>query len=224
VETEESDEEEDEAVEEGDEGEDEEEEEEEEEDVPLTIRGAPPTCHPGRRKSGESKMRLNRAVPSQVQTDASKKKKKPKKAQSSQSVIVSQHKAQVREKQPEDLPDATQHVSAASGKNTYIVEIEKQLWGFNGNFVPYALASLGPAMAEGGSASAEREKLFIATAVDMGLLSSEDAIILAQLSGEDRAAFKNRLKKQKVLLQTVDQVCEDTVAFYLPSVQCFYIP
>ncbi len=205
METEESDEEEDEEEEEGDEAEDEE-EEEEEEDVQLTIRGAP-TCHPGgpgRRKSGESKMLMNRAVPSQVQTDASKKKKKPKK--SSQSVLVSQHKAQVREKQPEDLPDATQDVSAASGKSTYIVEIEKQLWGFNGNFVPYALASLGPAMAEGGSASAEREKLFIATAVDMGLLSSEDAIILAQLSGEDRAAFRNRLKKQKVLLQTVDQV------------------
>jgi hypothetical protein len=81
METEESDEDEDEDVEEGDEDEDEEEEEEGEETkelVPLTIRGAPPTCHPGRRKSVESKMLMNRAVPSKVQTDASKKKKKPK--------------------------------------------------------------------------------------------------------------------------------------------------
>ena len=91
METEESDEEEDEEEEEGDEAEDEE-EEEEEEDVQLTIRGAP-TCHPGgpgRRKSGESKMLMNRAVPSQVQTDASKKKKKTKKVQSKRSSLPAQ--------------------------------------------------------------------------------------------------------------------------------------
>ncbi len=80
--------------------------------------------------------------------------------------LVSQHKAQERAdpsvKHPgKDLPDETHHTSAASGKNTSIVKIEKHLWEFNGNFVPYALASLGPAMAEGGSASTERENFLL---------------------------------------------------------------
>jgi hypothetical protein len=75
-------------------------------------------------------------------------------------------------------------------------------------------------MAEGGGEKTRREKLILATAVEMGLLAHEDVISETHMCADDRTHYRNRMKKQKVLLQTVDQVC---VSLYFHSVQCFHI-
>jgi hypothetical protein len=78
-------------------------------------------------------------------------------------------------------------------------------------------------MAEGGGGKTRREKPILATAVDMGLLADEVVISVIQMCTDDRIAYRNRIKnlKQKVLLQTVDQLC---VPLYFRYVQCFHIP
>ncbi len=47
--------------------------------------------------------------------------------------------------------------------SSFIVNFEKDIWRFNGDFVPYALASLGPAIAEGGGEKHRREKHILAS-------------------------------------------------------------
>jgi hypothetical protein len=57
----------------------------------------------------------------------------------------------------------------------------------------------------------------------MGLLSDQSVIKETKMLPDDMSAYKSRMKKQKVLLQTVDQVCVPFIfvllnAFtYLPS-------
>ncbi len=75
-------------------------------------------------------------------------------------------------------------------------------------------------MAEGGGEKSRCENLFF-IAVDMGLLADEGVISVTQMCAEGRIAYGNLMKKQRVLLQTVYQVC---VPLYFRSVQCFYIP
>jgi hypothetical protein len=168
----------------------------------------------------------NRKPSTQLKTPKTLEKKKKNKTVAATQVIVSQHKAQARSGPPKSQPEVGTSASAASGNNvsvsSFLAKFEMEIWNFNGNFVPYALASLGPAMAEGGAVHSNRERLILAIAVEMGLLSDESVIRETPMSNEDRDAYKVRMKKQKILLQTVDQVC---VPFIFVLLNAFtYLP
>jgi hypothetical protein len=52
-------------------------------------------------------------------------------------------------------------------------------------------------MAEGSDEKTRHEKLFLATAVDMGFLADEGVISVTQMCTDDRMAYRNRLKNRK---------------------------
>jgi hypothetical protein len=165
------------------------EKESEEEDTQLSI-SSPPYASISKRKSGQSKIqKLNKKPSTEQKTSKASKgtleKKEKQKTVPATQVIVSQHKAQERSGPPKSQPEEGTSASAASGNNvsvaSFLANFEKEIWNFNGNFVPYALASLGPAMAEGGAVNSNREHLILATAVEMGLLSDQSVIRETQM-------------------------------------------